>query len=65
MERVSVGGSMKYVLLGLPCVLALAAPLYNSVDPRLFGFPFFFWAQLALIPISALCILAVYLGERR
>jgi hypothetical protein len=56
---------MKYALLGLPCVLALAVPLYNRIEPTLFGFPFFFWAQLALIPLSALCILAVYLGERR
>lgn len=56
---------MKYVLLGLPCALALAVPIYNVVEPKLFGFPFFFWAQLALIPLSALCILAAYLGERR
>ncbi len=56
---------MKYALLGLPAALALATPLYNSVEPRLFGFPFFFWAQLALIPVSALCILAAYWGERR
>jgi choline-glycine betaine transporter len=56
---------MRYLLLGLPCALALAAPLYNAIEPKLFGFPLFFWAQLALIPVSALCILAVYLGERR
>lgn len=56
---------MKYALLALPCALALAVPLYNRIEPTLFGFPFFFWAQLALIPLSALCILAVYLGERR
>jgi hypothetical protein len=55
---------MKLALLGLPCALALAVPLYNSIEPRLFNFPFFFWAQLALIPVSALCILAAYLGER-
>jgi Protein of unknown function (DUF3311) len=56
---------MKLALLGLPCALALAVPLYNSIEPRLFAFPLFFWAQLALIPVSALCILAAYLGERR
>jgi hypothetical protein len=54
---------MKYVLLGLPCALALAVPLYNSVEPTIFGVPFFFGAQLALIPLSALCILAAYMGE--
>jgi hypothetical protein len=31
----------------------------------LFGFPFFFWWQLLLIPLSAFFILAAYLGERR
>ena len=56
---------MKLALLGLPCALALAVPLYDSIEPRLFDFPLFFWAQLALIPVSALCILAAYLGERR
>jgi hypothetical protein len=57
---------MRYALLLLaPCVIALVAPFYNSVEPRLFGFPFFFWFQLLLIPISALFILAAYIGERR
>lgn len=56
---------MKYVLLLIPCVAALATPLYNTIEPRVFGFPFFFWFQLLLIPLSALFILAAYLGERR
>ncbi len=51
---------MKTVLLALPCLLAVAVPLYNSDDPRLFGFPFFYWALFALVPISALFIYAVY-----
>ena len=33
---------MKYVLLLLPCALALVTPFYNSIDPRLAGFPFFY-----------------------
>lgn len=56
---------MKYALLGLPCAIALAAPLYNSIEPKLFGFPFFFWSQLALIPLTVVCVLVVYIGERR
>jgi hypothetical protein len=56
---------MKYALLGLPCALALAVPVYNSIEPTLFGFPFFFWAQLTLVPLTALCVLVAYLGERR
>jgi hypothetical protein len=52
------GGTMKFFLLLVPCVLALWVPLYNSVSPVLFGIPFFFWSQLVLVPISALAILA-------
>jgi hypothetical protein len=55
---------MKYWLLATPCVIALAAPIYNRLEPQLFGVPFFFWFQLALVPISALFILAAYLLER-
>jgi hypothetical protein len=39
-------------------VIALWAPLFNFVEPQLFGVPFFYWFQLALIPLSALAILA-------
>jgi hypothetical protein len=56
---------MRYILLLLPCALALVAPFYNSVEPRLFGFPFFYWYLLLLIPVSALFILAAYKGEER
>jgi hypothetical protein len=52
------GGTMKFLLLLVPCILALWVPLYNSIPPALFGIPFFFWFQLVLIPISALAILA-------
>ena len=53
-----LGGTMKFFLLLVPCILALWVPLYNSIPPVLFGIPFFFWFQLVLIPISALAILA-------
>jgi hypothetical protein len=57
---------MKYALLFLPCLIALAAPFYNSVEPRLFDIPFFYWFQLVLIPTSAICIfLADRLGAAR
>ena len=49
---------MKFIILFVPCVVALWVPLYNSLPPVVFGIPFFFWFQLALIPISALTILA-------
>jgi hypothetical protein len=51
---------VKFLLLVVPCLLAIAVPLYNSDGPRLFGFPFFYWALIALVPISALFIYAVF-----
>jgi hypothetical protein len=38
----------------LPCVGLLWVPVYNFRDPTLFGFPFFYWYQLAWVPLSAL-----------
>jgi len=52
---------MKYLLLLAPCVLALLTPLYNGLDPALFGVPLFYWFQLLLIPVSAL---AIYAADR-
>jgi hypothetical protein len=57
---------MKYLLLAAPCILAVLTPLYNRVDPTLFGIPFFYWLQLLLIPVSALAIWAAdYVGGAR
>src|SRR5205809_310495 len=50
---------MKYVYLIIPCVIALATPLYNSIEPRLFGFPFFFWFQLGGDLYAAYPVIAV------
>ena len=47
---------MKYIYLAAPGLVALAAPLYNRVDPEIFGMPFFYWFQLVLVPVSALGI---------
>ncbi len=49
---------MKYLLLLAPCLLAIAAPLYNSDAPEFIGIPFFYWFQMLLVPVSALCIYA-------
>ena len=55
------GKRMRYLLLLVPCVAALWAPLYNFVSPELFGVPFFYWFQLLLVLISAVTI---YLFDR-
>ena len=52
---------MRFLLLALPSVIALWAPLYNRVDPQLFGIPFFYWFQLVLIPLSAF---GIYFADR-
>ena len=49
---------MRYLLLLIPCVVALWVPLFNSVGPELFGIPFFYWFQLLLVPVSAIAIFA-------
>jgi hypothetical protein len=53
---------MKYLWLAAPSVVALWAPLYNVIEPQLFGVPFFYWFQLLLIPVSAL---GIYLADRQ
>jgi len=47
---------MKLLLILFPCLLAVIPLLYNFLEPRLFGLPFFYWFQLLLIPVSSLTI---------
>ena len=47
-------------LLLVPMLLVIWPPLYNKVEPRLFGIPFFYWFQLAVIPIGVTCTALVY-----
>jgi len=49
-----------WVLLLLPFVGLLWVLFYNYHEPRLFGFPFFYWYQLAWVPVTALLTWAVY-----
>jgi hypothetical protein len=49
-----------WVLLLVPFVGLLWVPFYNFQEPALFGFPFFYWYQLAWVPISSLLIWLVY-----
>jgi Protein of unknown function (DUF3311) len=55
------GIAMKYVWLGIPCLLALCAPLYNRLEPTVLGVPFFYWFQLVLVPVSAI---GIYFADR-
>lgn len=42
-----------YTALFAVCAVALCVPLYNHIEPRLAGIPFFYWFQLLLIIIAA------------
>ncbi len=60
------------IVVGLVLALAIVVPLlvgsYARVEPRLFGFPFFFWYQLAWVFLAALCCAIAYVllrAERR
>ena len=53
-----------WVLLLLPFVGLLWVPFYNFMEPALFGFPFFYWYQLAWVPVTALLTFTVYKKAR-
>ena len=57
------------VVVGLVLLVGIVAPLlvgtYAGVEPRLFGFPFFYWYQLLWVFIAAgLCGLSYVLLKR-
>ncbi len=53
------------VLLLLPFIALIWVRFYNTVEPAVFGVPFFYWYQLAWIVVSGLMIGLVYLVEHR
>ena len=65
-RRPSTGLWALIIVILLPAVvLPLWVPLYDKTDPTLFGFPFFFWFQFALILMSAvLTVIAFSLSQR-
>jgi hypothetical protein len=51
---------LMWVVLLLPFIGLLWVPFYNFLEPALFGFPFFYWYQLAWVPITSLLIWLAY-----
>ena len=47
-------------LLFVPIVVPLFVPLFNHDEPRLFGFPTFYWLQLAFIVLGVGTTTLVY-----
>lgn len=52
-------------LLLLPLVVVLVPQIYNKLRPTLFGIPFFYWYQLAVIAVGVGSTLLVYRRTRR
>lgn len=52
-------------LLFLPILVPLITPLFNFDSPRLFGFPTFYWLQLAFIIIGVGTTTLVYQATKR
>ncbi len=51
-------------LLLLVPFLLLVTPWFNTVEPRLFGMPFFYWAQFAWVPVTVACLAVVHIRTR-
>lgn len=54
-----------YALLILPFAGTLIPRLYNHAAPSLFGMPFFYWYQLAWIPLTAVLLGLVVVLTRK
>jgi hypothetical protein len=52
-------------LLLVPIVVPLLVPLYNAVDPILFGWPRFYWLQLVFVALGVATTSLVYRMTRR
>jgi hypothetical protein len=52
-------------LLLIPIVVPLLVPIFNRVEPTLFGWPFFYWFQLLLVGLGVLTTVVVYRATRR
>ncbi len=52
------------ILLTPAVVLPLLVGLYARPDPELFGFPFYYWSQMMMIPMAVvLTVIAYYLAK--
>ena len=63
-NRRSRAWSPWYWLLLPTYVAVLWVPFYNSVEPTIFGFPFFYAYQMTWVGISALLTAVVFFATR-
>jgi hypothetical protein len=65
MEERSRSHRAWYWLLVIPLIGLLVPPIYNHEGPTLIGLPFFYWYQLAWVPLSVAITWLVYVKTRR
>jgi hypothetical protein len=53
-----------YWLFAIPFVFTLLPWIYNTNDPELFGIPFFYWYQMAWVPITVVLTILVYMKTK-
>ena len=58
------GSRMWNLLLLVPFVALLWVPFYNSVDPQLWGIPFFYWYQFLWVFLTSAVIFWVHSKTR-
>lgn len=51
------------LLLALP-LLMLLTPVFNKVEPRLFGLPLFYWFQFAFVFVGVATVAIVFTATR-
>jgi Protein of unknown function (DUF3311) len=53
-----------YWLFAIPFVFTLLPWIYNTDSPELFGMPFFYWYQMAWVPITVVLTILVYIKTK-
>lgn len=56
----SAGSGWWNLLLLVPFAGLLWVPLYNRIEPSVFGIPFFYWYQFLWVLLTSLLIYAVH-----
>jgi hypothetical protein len=49
-----------HLLLLVPFVALLWVPLYNSIEPALWGIPFFYWYQFLWVILTSVLVFVVH-----
>jgi hypothetical protein len=64
-EKLRQGSGAWKLLLLAPFVALLWVPSYNFSEPRLWGFPFFYWYQFIWLLVTAVLIFIVHRKTER